>query len=106
MPIKPIDFQIMVPRAIEAAKISNDEAQRNQALLQQQTSATQHKADDTLKTVYSRSKTQDVSITEKQRDDRQNKKKKKGSQDSEDTEENGKSKPVREIKTSTIDIKI
>ena len=106
MPIKPIDFQIMVPRTMEAAKISNDEAQRNQTMLQQQATATQHKADDTLKTVYSRSKTQEAKITEKQRDDRQNKKKKKDGREYENTEENCKSKPVKEIKTCTIDIKI
>jgi len=106
MPIKPIDFQIMVPRAMEAAKISNDETHRNQTLLQQQTAATQHKADDSLKTVYSRSQTQGLSITEKQREERQNKKKKKDGHEHEDTTDNSKGKPVREIKTCTIDIKI
>lgn len=106
MPIKPIDFQIMVPRAMDAAKITNDEAHRNQALLQQQANATQHKADDTLKTVYSRSQTQDVRITEKQRDDRQNKKKKKDGQEREDTADDSANKPARPMKTTTIDIKI
>lgn len=106
MPIKPIDFQIMVPRAMDAAKISNDEAHRNQALLQQQAAATQHKADDTLKTVYSRSQAQNVRITEKQKDDRQNGKKRRDGQESEEKKGNGKIEHVREIKTCTIDIKI
>ncbi|HEX2944685.1 MAG TPA: hypothetical protein VHT96_01875 [Clostridia bacterium] len=106
MPIKPIDFQIMVPRAMDAAKVSSDEAHRNHALLQQQTSATQHKAEDTLKTVYSRSKAQDARITEKQRDEQQDKRKKKDGRGREEAGDKGGNKPVKDIKTCTIDIKI
>lgn len=106
MPVKPIDFQIMVPRAMDAAKISNDEAHRNQALLQQQAAATQHKADDTLKTVYSRSQAQNVRIAEKQKEDGQDRKKKKDGQAREDTQEKSRPNPVRDIKSCTIDIKI
>ncbi len=106
MPIKPIDFQIMVPRTMDAAKITNDEAHKNQALLQQQATATQHKADNTLKTVYSRSQAQNVRITEKQRDAGQNKKKKKDGQEREATADDSGNKPARPIRTSTIDIKI
>ena len=106
MPIKPIDFQIMVPRAMDVAKISNDESHRNQALLQQQAAATQHKADGTLKTVYSRSQAQNARITEKQKEERQGGKKKKDGQDRDEAKNNSKTEAVREIKTSTIDIKI
>ncbi len=107
MPIKPIDFQVMIPRTLEAAKANNDVAQKNQLLHQQQATATQQKADDSLKQVYSRSQAEHARIVEKQKEDRKNdKKKKKDSQNPEEKEGSEKNRLNNEIRTSTIDIKI
>jgi hypothetical protein len=101
MAIKPVDFQVMIPRTIEASKASNDENQRNQALLQQQAASSQQRADNSIKQVYSRSNTQNVKINEKQKENSGNNKKKKGK--AEDIE--GKA-IKKNLQTSTIDIKI
>lgn len=104
MSIKPVDFQVLIPRTMEASKISNDEAQKNLATQQQQTSSMQHKVDNSLNQVYSRNKTQNARINEKQKDNnkgREQKKKNRGKADSEEE------KPLNKgIQTSTIDIKI
>lgn len=107
MSIKPVDFQVMIPRAMEAAKITSDETQRNMAAQQQQISATQHRAEDSLKQVYSRTNAQNARIAEKQKENRKNDGKgKKSGDEADDNEEKGSKKLSREIKTSTIDIKI
>ncbi len=107
MPIKPVDFQVMMPRTLEAAKVSNDLAQKNHLFQQQQAAATQNKAEDSLRQVYSRTQAEHARINEKQRENSQEgrKKKKKGQngQENKDIENNRLNK---ELKTSTIDIKI
>lgn len=107
MSIKPVDFQVMLPRTMEAAKVSNDMTQRHITAQQQQVSATLHKAEDSLKQVYSRMEAQDVRIAEKQKENRQKdgKKKKDGSHSGE-SGNNGNSSLNNDIKTSTIDIKV
>lgn len=69
---------MMIPRSVDAAKARSDELQKNAALQQQQVLSAQNKAEDTLKQVYSRSKTEEVRIDEKQREnDRQGEGRKK-----------------------------
>lgn len=106
MAIKPVDFQVMIPRAMEAAKASNDVNHRNITAQQQQAAATQHRAEDSLKQVYSRTQPQSAHVDEKQKESssKDGKGKKSGRQ-SNGNEENGRDKQ-NEIITSTIDIKI
>lgn len=107
MSIKPVDYQVMLPRTMEAAKISNDEAQRNFTVNRQHVAATQHKAEDSLKQVYSRAQAQNARITDKQKETRQNNgKKRKGKGSSDSTEENSADRLNNSIKISTIDIRV
>lgn len=102
MSIKPVDFQVLIPKTMEVARANNDEAQRNLAAQQQQATTVQHKVNDTLNQVYSQSKPQHAKITEKQKDKEQEKgKKKKGKPG--DKEEKSLNNGIQ---TSTIDIKI
>lgn len=104
MSIKPIDFQVIIPRATEVSKINSEEAHRNISLLQQQASSMQHKSDNALKQVYSRAKPQDARIMEKQKENRKDNRKeekKKGKQGN--TESTGLKNGIQ---TSIIDIKI
>lgn len=106
MSVKPVDFQVMIPRTMEAAKVRSDEMQKHLAQQQQQAASLHNKAEDTLKQVYSRSEAQEVRINEKQKENsQQNDKKKKGKQrqpaDDKDVRKTGNT-----IRTSTIDIKI
>jgi len=107
MAIKPVDFQVMIPRTMEAAKVSNDEMQRNHAMQQQKAAATQHRAEDSLKTVYARSQAQDARISEKQREKGQKDRKQRKNEKSAEAEEDREKKNLNNsIRTSTIDIKI
>ena len=106
MAIKPVDFQVMIPRTMEAAKASNDATQKSIAAQQQQTAATQHRAEGSLKQVYSRTQPQSAHVDEKQKENgkKDGKGKRSGGQAS-GSEEKGHDRP-NEILTSTIDIKI
>lgn len=106
--IKPVDFQVMIPRTMEASRVINDETQRNQAMQYQQAANVQHRAEDSLKHVYARPQAQDARINEKQKDSRQNggNKKKKNGRNVEENESAGKNRLNNGIRTSTIDIKI
>ena len=68
---------MMIPRAVDAAKVRSDELQKNTALQQQQAVNAQNRAEDTLKQVYSRSKTEEARITDKQRGNDQPKRRKR-----------------------------
>lgn len=102
MSIKPVDFQVMIPKTVEVSKVSNDEAQRNHSAQQQQTSSMQHKVDSSLNQVYSQTKPQNARINERQKDNTRDKDKKKKGKSGEKDEESLKDS----MQTSTIDIKI
>lgn len=101
MSIKPVDFQVMIPRTMEASKVSSDENHKNYSMLQQQAVSTQHSAENSLRQVYSQKSAQEAKITQRQKEkenSRQDKKRKNG---------DNKNKPGgRTLQTSTIDIKI
>ncbi len=103
MSIKPVDFQIMIPRTVEVAKSSNDVTQKNYMLQQQNAASTQQDADNTLKQVYSQKRAQDARIAQRQGDKQNNGKHQKKK------EKNGGSEgetQKKALQTSTIDIKI
>lgn len=111
MSIKPVDFQIILPKTVEVAKISTDQAQRNLMAQKQQAEATLQRAEDSLKQVYSRAQPQNVVISDKQEKNRQQhtkkEKRKNSSSDMEGRSGMGsEGRHDRGFKTSTIDIKI
>ncbi|EPR13103.1 hypothetical protein [Ruminiclostridium papyrosolvens] len=79
MSIKPIDFQMVIPKTSEVSKMYNDDVNKNQAIQQQQQTASQMKIDNNLKQVVNRENVQNGRVKEKQEKDnsRQNEKKKK-----------------------------
>ena len=79
MSIKPIDFQMVIPKTSEVSKIYNDDVNKNQAIHQQQQTASQTKIDNNLKQVVNRENVQNDRVREKQEknNSRQNEKKKK-----------------------------
>ncbi len=103
MSIKPVDFQVIIPRTVEASKASNDENQKNYSMQQQQAANTQTIADNSLRQVYSQKRAQDARITERQKeegDGGKNQKKK------EKTGGSAGRAGKKSMQTSTIDIKI
>ncbi len=79
MSIKPIDFQMVIPKTSEVSKMYNDDVNKNQAIHQQQQTANQTNIDNRLKQVVNRENVQNGRVKEKQEKDnsRQNEKKKK-----------------------------
>jgi hypothetical protein len=103
MSIKPIDFQVMLPKTSEVSKIHNDEQHRNLSLQQQQAATVQNKAETNIRQVHTQEKTQEARIREKQEKDKggkkEEKKKNKGNY--------GIKKELNdENKTSFIDIRL
>jgi len=94
MSIRPMDFQVMYPKTSELSKAYSDEANKNQAIAQQQAEANRERVDSNLKQVVARENVQRGRVNEKQeKDDNSRQKDKKKKQN------NTRSAP-------TIDIKI
>lgn len=76
---------MVLPKTTEVSKIYNDDVNKNQAIQQQQQTASQTKIDNKLKQVVNRENVQNGRVMEKQEkgNSRQNEKKKKR-QDKED----------------------
>ena len=112
MSIKPIDFQISVPRTLELSKISSAEMQRNAAMQQQQTIQTQHQTEKSLKQVYSKDKAENVTIRERQSGSKRQENKQDKKEDSGNKENNESSSrqykkgSSQSSQTSTIDIRL
>lgn len=107
MPIKPIDFQVMMPRTLDAAKEVSDAMQRNHGLQQQQASSINRDAEESLKQVYSKSQAESARIMEKQREGQRGEgKKEKDGHDAKEKEEQDNNRLKNDVSTSTIDIKI
>ncbi|HHV98976.1 MAG TPA: hypothetical protein GXX36_05780 [Clostridiaceae bacterium] len=111
MSIKPIDFQISVPRTLEISKTSSAEMQKNAAIQQQQTIQTQHNTEKVLKQVYARDKAENIAIREKQSDGkRRDDGRQKGEKSKKENNENDNGQYMRRSlqssQISTIDIKL
>ena len=104
MSIKPIDFQVAIPRSMEASKVSSNDANKNLAMQQQNADSIQHKAETDLRQVNSRTKPEEAKITEKQKENRKNSK--KNSSNKKEAEDGKKKDLNKEMQTSIIDIKI
>jgi len=109
--IRPIDFQISVPRTLEISKTSSAEMQKNAALQQQQTIQTQKKTEQNLKQVYSRDKAENVAIRERQsgskrREDGREKGDKRNKENSESDNRQYTKRSLQSSQISTIDIKL
>ncbi len=106
MSIKPIDFQVQIPKTTEISRTNSHDAQKNLTFQQQQATLTQQLAEGTLTKVYQHDKTHNTAIREKQKENEKRKEKE------DDKNKNDKGKITKgndlnePIKTSTIDIKI
>lgn len=78
MSIKPMDFQVLYPKTTELSKTYNDEANKNQAVHQQQAETNRDRIDQSLKQVVARENVRHGRVNEKQprENNKQNEKKK------------------------------
>ena len=101
MPVKPVDYQVMIPKMSEVSKISNDAQQKSLVLKQQDNVKLQEKIDNSLKQVYEKEDVQHGRIGEKQ------KKQEKDLSEKNKKKKNKESRSNRAIKEqSGIDIRI
>ena len=101
MSIKPVDFQVMLPKTSEVSKLNHDEQHKSQLFQQQQAADAKNKVEDNLRQVYSKDKLHKANIKEKQEKEnkKQGKKENKSNYD-------GTKKSKTENQTSIIDIKL
>lgn len=103
MPIKPVNYQVMLPKAAEVSKLSTDEQFKSQLNQQQQATTVQNKAENSIKQVYSREKAEEAKIREKQ--EKEGNSKRQGKKKQQEKESKNKDFKSAE-KTSTIDIRL
>ena len=103
MPIKPVNYQVMLPKAAEMSKLHTDEQHKSHLIQQQQATSLQNKAENNLKQVYSKDKAENGRIKEKQEKNQNNKK----GEEKEKKDKKSKNKDFNSVeKTSTIDIRL
>jgi hypothetical protein len=103
MSIKPIDFQVMLPKTSEVSKQQNEMQHRGQIAQQQQMSSTQHSVDHILTQVYSQDKAKGGTVKEKQDNNKGQKKEEKKKRSGYNNKKRREEDPVQ---TSTIDIRL
>lgn len=105
MSIKPIDFQVNIPKTIEVSKIQNDAQQRNLSQQQQNAATVRQGIEHNLHQVYAQDDPQKTGIRE-----RQEKNRKKQQEGEKGKNRSGETAPKEdkksEIKRSTIDIRL
>lgn len=101
MSIKPIDFQVQIPKTNEVSKIQSEIRHKNELIEQQQNTLNHQEAEDSVNLVHTKEKTQQSKINEKQ------------NKDSKEKKEKGKKKrnynnnsSLEEEQTSVIDIRL
>ena len=77
MAIKPVDFQVMIPKMSEVSKINNDAQQKGLILQQQDNIKIREEINNNLKQVYNKEDVQYGRIGDKQEKDLSEKNKKK-----------------------------
>lgn len=104
--IKPVDFQLSIPRTVEATKVRGDDQQKEMAQQQGQVGITKDQAEKSMKQVQKRNQAEEARIREKQEKQglKDNKRESKDSDNKEN--DNSKKRIVETNKTSTFDVKI
>lgn len=106
MSIKPIDYQLSIPRAMEISKTKSDEISKDSSQHQNQAAAIQHQGDNNVKQVQKREKAEEARIKEKEEKEEKSKEKRE-SEDSDNKKKNESfQKNEKTEKVSTFDVKI
>jgi hypothetical protein len=104
MSIRPVEFQVMIPKSPEVSRITNNEQQRVVVQQQQQSLSVQNNVNNSLKQVYSRDKANKVLIREKEREEKEKEKGKK--QDKRNDHNEKRKNKTTDSDSRTIDIRI
>ncbi|AEV68536.1 hypothetical protein [Acetivibrio clariflavus] len=102
MAIKPVDFQVQIPKVNEVAKIQSETRHKNELIEQQQSMINRQNAQNSVNLVHARENAQQAKISERQ--SKESKEKKEKGNKKKKNNNNGNS--AKEDRTSVIDIKI
>lgn len=105
MAIKPIDFQVMMPKTSEVSKINSHQTQSGVAFQQHQASSVQRKAESDVRQVHTQDGVHQAKVQEKQ--EKNQKEEGKGNREQKKNKNTGKGrrKPYMESE-SIIDVRI
>jgi len=108
MSIKPVDFQVILPRTAEVSKMSSEELYKQIAVQQHQSQLVQQKSELNTRQVHSQEKAYKVEIKEKQERNGKGSKKDSDRRDLKNNDEPDKKddKDYVVSKTGKIDIRI
>ncbi len=102
MAVKPLDFQVVIPKTTEVSRIINEEQSRNFVVLQQQTASVKQEVENRLRQVSSREQAQKVEMREDQggrrRREYEERKRKKGTYGIEGKKEKGEPGNIIDVK--------
>jgi hypothetical protein len=102
MSIKPVDFQVALPKTAEVSRIQSEEQQKNSLFQQQQNMSVRNDAEKSLRQVHSQNKPENAKIREKR--DKHEEKKRKNKNNNIIYSKNRELE--EEIRISTIDIRL
>ncbi len=106
MSVRPIDYQMMIPKAAEVSRITSDLVHKESALHKQQIHAQIQSDENKLKQVYDKDKAFEASIKQKQERNAKKKSEDKKNSDENKKEKDNIEKQQTRMPISTIDIKI
>lgn len=106
MSIKPLDFQVIIPKAAEVSKINNAEQYKGQLLSQQQVITAQQKTEDSLRQVHQQDKANEARIRDRQERRRSQEEKEEAGGDKNGRRKPSGTKESEPERRSVIDIRI
>jgi hypothetical protein len=107
MSIRPVDFQMLVPKVNERVRVQNEDQQRQISQQQQQALAADHTAEEHTSLVHTQEDAQKAQIAEKE-SEKQKRRRKASAKDDEDENKNKPTtrKPIQPNEGRTIDIRL
>jgi hypothetical protein len=108
MPIRPIDFQVMIPKTVDVSRIQANEQHSVHAALQSKLQSVEKQSEQNMRQVNNQKEVSEIYIRDN--NERNNKERKQNSENSREKlnkEKNSKSKPYGgKMPCSTIDIRL
>ena len=104
--IRPVDYQILMPKVNEIAKVQNSEVQKQVVNIAQQVESTDQRTEEDVKTVHSQSEAQKTVITEREKGRNSNSGKQEKNKEEKDQKESKSQKSTIEKSGQFIDIRL
>lgn len=107
MPIRPVDLQVMIPKAVDVSRIHANEQHHNLAAAQSKIQSVEKQSEENMKQVNSQKETEKIHI--KENHERKGRESRQEEKQSKPEEKETKKKPKaydKKVPGSTIDIRL